>query len=331
MTAKAKAGITVVISALALGVASPMAAHDLPPASLSAEARARLAELAAQSGKPRPATMPATMDARRAAADAIQREIGERMEARYGVTVEETMIAGVPVRIFTPPRPGTGAPTLMNLHGGGFVLDSGSLTENIPVAALTGYRVVAVLYRLSPEHRFPAAVDDALAVYRALTKQIPAHRIGLYGTSAGAILAPQLIARLRSEKLPLPGALGIFSGSGDFADRGDSATIFGEALPEAAIRAYAGPGDLADPMLSPARGRLDGWPPTLCITSSRDYLLSATANFCRKLDAAGGSARLTLFDGLPHAFWAYIEAPESDDAFATMARFLTAQLGELKR
>ena len=62
----------------------------------------------------------------------------------------------------------------MNLHGGGFATDSGSLTENIPIAALTGMEVIAVLYRLAPEHPYPAAVDDALAVYRASKSAIAA-------------------------------------------------------------------------------------------------------------------------------------------------------------
>jgi len=210
----------------------------------------------------------------------------------------------------------------MNLHGGGFVMDAGSITENVPVAALTGYRVVAVRYRLVPEHPFPAAVDDALAVYRALLAQRPARRLGVYGTSAGAVLGPELMMRLRTEKLPMPAALGVFSGSGDLSEAGDSQTLFGDPSLAGLVKLYVGDHPVTDPLVSPMRSRLNEWPATLCLSSTRDMLLSSTANLCRKLQEDGSPAELVLFDGLPHAYWSTIEAPESDAAFARMAEFL---------
>ncbi len=247
--------------------------------------------------------------------------------ARYRVTVKDRTIAGVPVRVFTPAGTPPSGAVLLNLHGGGFVVDSGSLTENIPIAALTGMTVVAVRYRLAPEHRFPAGVDDATAVYRALLAEQPKRRIGVYGTSAGAILAAELVARLRRDRVPPPAALGFFSGSADLTQGGDTMALFLSANAGSGVSAlYAGGHDVADPAISPARGALAGWPPTLCLSSTRDFLLSATAGFCRTLDAAGADARLIVFDGLPHAFWSYIEAPESDAAFAVMARFLRRHL-----
>ncbi|QNA85387.1 alpha/beta hydrolase [Sphingomonas sp. So64.6b] len=312
------------ISTLLWLAAQAMAAP--PPDILSAEAKAGLAIDAA-----RPQTA-RTMAERRAAAEAIQQDIGQRQMRRYGVTMTDGVVAGVPVRIFTPRTMRRGAPVLMNLHGGGFMVDSGSITENVPVAALTGYKVVAARYRLMPETTFPAALDDALAVYRDLVRTHPTRRIGVYGTSAGAVLTAQLAARLKHDRLPLPGALGIFSGSGDLSRPGDSVSLF---LDPTALRdlaqAYAAKRELTDPALSPARTSLAGWPPTLCVASSRDYLLSATADLCRKLDEDGSPARFVMFDGLPHAFWSYIEAPESDAAFATMARFLKTALEREKR
>lgn len=289
-----------------------------PPTSLSPQARAGLA---ADAARP-PAPM--SPQAQRDRADAIQQDIGKRQMARYRVTMRDDTIAGVPVRIFTPEGGGRddGA-ILLNLHGGGFTVDSGSITENVPIAALTGRRVIAVRYRLIPEHPFPAAVDDALAVYRALLATRPGVRIELYGTSAGAILAAELVARLRAEHLPQPVALGFFSGSADLLEPGDSVTLFAVPGPvEALVKTYSGQTAPTSPAVSPARGDLKGWPPTLCVSSTRDFLLSATADFCRKLDTAGDDARMIVFDGLPHAFWSYIEAPESDAAFAGMARFL---------
>lgn len=306
---------------LATGTAGAQEVKAPWPDSLSREAKAGLAvEMARPPAPPTP-------EGQRARIDAIQQEVGARRLARYRVTMREETIAGVPVRIFTPPvgaRPGA---MLINLHGGGFVTDAGSITENVAIAALTGYRVIAVRYRLAPEHPFPAALDDALAVYRALSVQAPYARIGLYGTSAGAVLSAELVARLRAAHLPQPAALGFFSGTADFSRTGDSVALFADpAALAATLGAYLGRTDPASPALSPGKGDLSGWPPTLCVASSRDFLLSATADFCRRLDAARNDARLLVYDGLPHAFWAYIDAPESDEAMAAMARFLSAQL-----
>ena len=309
-------------------VAAPASAQQVKApwsATLSEQARAGLA--ANDARPPEPAGMPE----RRARAEAIQREIGLPRLKRYGVTMTDGEIAGVPVRIFSPRGERANAPLLLNLHGGGFIVDSGSITENAAVAGLTGYRVVAVRYRLSPEHPFPAALEDSLAVYRALLQQRPASRIGLYGTSAGAILSAQLIARLRAERLPQPGAHGFFTGTADLATMGDSVTLFADPAAAAmVVKLYAGPRDPADPTLSPARGDLKDWPATLCLTSGRDFLLSGTIDFCRALGDAGVDARLVAFDGLPHAFWSYIDAPETDAAFATVARFLKGRLEKAK-
>ncbi|MFT3754541.1 MAG: alpha/beta hydrolase fold domain-containing protein [Pseudoxanthomonas sp.] len=293
------------------------------PTGLSPQAVAALKANAA-----RPPAKSSAMADRRAWSEAVQQEIGQPRLKRYAVTLRERRIAGVPVREFTTAATPADAPILLNLHGGGFLVDAGSITENVPVAGLTGYRVVAVRYRLSPEHGFPDAVEDALAVWRALRAEHPHARMGLYGTSAGAILSAQLIARLRSEGEPLPVALGFFSGSADLATSGDSMALFGDPAGATMLtRMYLRLHDIDDPLASPARGDLSNWPPTLCLASSRDILLSATTEFCRRLDMAGVPSRLLVHDGLPHAFWAYIDAPETDEAFAAMARFFSAQLG----
>ena len=82
---------------------------------------------------------------------------------------------------------------------------------------------MAVLYRLAPEHPFPAGVDDAVAVYKELLKTYKPSHIVIYGTSAGAIMTGEVAVKLKQLGLPMPAALGIFSGIGDFARPGDSA------------------------------------------------------------------------------------------------------------
>ena len=250
--------------------------------------------------------------------------------------VEEKM-AGVPVRIVTP----DGMPdanrnkVLMNLHGGGFNSDSGSYTESIPIAGYSKIKVVAVIYRLAPEHAFPAAVDDSVAVYKELLKTYQPRHIVIYGTSAGAVLTAEVAARLKQLALPLPAALGIFSGLGDFARHGDSEAIFrlrglsghlDPPLPETRDREYLAGTDPRDPVLSPIFSDLHGLPPTLFITSGRDLLLSGTANLHRAYLNAGVDARLVVFDALPHAFWYDSTLPEAIEANHRMADFFVQQL-----
>jgi len=253
--------------------------------------------------------------------------------------IVEDKIAGVPVHIVTP----DGMPEankdkiLLNLHGGGFNSDSGSYTESIPIASYTKIKVVAVLYRLAPEFPFPAAVDDSVAVYKELLKTYKPDHIVIYGTSAGAILTAEVASKLKQLQLPLPAALGIFSGMGDFARNGDSVAMY--ALrglsghldppdPNEHDSAYAGTTDLKDPVLSPIYSDLHGLPPTLFVTSGRDLLLSGTINLHRAYLNAGVDARLVVFDALPHAFWYSPLLPEGIEANHTMADFFVKQLGK---
>lgn len=254
-------------------------------------------------------------------------------------TIVEDKIAGVPVRIVTPENmPAKNSDKiLLNLHGGGFNSDSGSYTESIPIASYSGIKVVAVLYRLSPEVKFPAAVDDSIAVYKELLKTYKPQHIVIYGTSAGAILTAEVAAKIRELDLPMPAALGVFSGMGDFARAGDSIAIY-------ALRGFSGhldppdpkPHDLSyvgstapkDPTLSPIYSDLHGLPPTLFVTSERDLLLSGTVNLHRAYLNAGVDAHLVVYDALPHAFWYDPRLPEAIEANHIMASFFVKHLAD---
>jgi monoterpene epsilon-lactone hydrolase len=251
--------------------------------------------------------------------------------------IVEDKVAGVPVRIVTP----EGLPdankdkVLLDLHGGGFNSDSGSYTESIPIASYTKIKVVAVLYRLAPESPFPAAVDDSVAVYKELLKTYKPDHIVIYGTSAGAILTAEVAVKLKQLGLPLPAALGIFSGMGDFARSGDSIAMYalrglsGHLDPPETGRhddAYVGSTDPKDPVLSPIYADLHGLPPTLFITSGRDLLLSGTVNLQRAYLHAGVDTQLVVFDALPHAFWYSPLLPEGIEANHIMADFFLKEL-----
>lgn len=300
----------------------------LPP-DLSPQARASLARPVSD------ALRTPTLEERRHGTDLWQARAGAASQAAYPVNLVSGTIAGVPVRIITPRSGMKPDCVLINLHGGGFNSDSGSLTETIPIANLTKMKVVAVLYRLAPEHPFPAAVDDAVAVYRALLKTYQPAHIGIYGTSAGAILTGEVAVELKKLGLPEPGALGIFSGMGDFSREGDSWSMYaldglsGHLDPPGSgphDAFYVGRTDPRDPVLSPVFADLRGLPPALFISSERDLLLSGTTILDRAFLRASDQTQLIVFEGLPHAFWNDVSLPESREAYGYMADWFVSHL-----
>jgi len=303
------------------------------PQTISTEAQRSLAQPVPDQGPP------VSLAQRRAGTDAYTARARVEWTKICPNTIEETKISGVPVRIVTPANltDANKDKVLINLHGGGFNSDSGSYTESIPIAYYTKMKVVAVLYRLAPESPFPAAVDDSIAVYREMLKTYKPEHIVIYGTSAGAILTAEVAARLKQIKAPMPAALGIFSGMGDFARDGDSIAMYAlrglsghldPPLPEPHDPFYVGTADPKDPVLSPIYGDLHGLPPTLFITSTRDLLLSGTVNLHRAYLEAGVDAQLVVFDALTHAFWYDPRLPESIEANHLMAEFFVKHLGQ---
>ena len=292
---------------------------------VSPAARAALAPLLAMIAQPQPEM---SLAQQRAFADAMMSAVAQARAGRYAVTVEPDVLGGVPIHMVTrngtPPDPA--GPMLLNFHGGGFTVDSGSIVESVPIADITGIPVASVLYRLAPEAPYPAAVDDALAAYRAAITTRRHDQVAIFGTSAGAVLCGQLLARLKSDGLPLPAGAGLFSGSGDMALASDIEGYLPPLLPNKAltevVAPYVGAADRHDPLMSPIYGPLNGLPPTLLMSSTRDILLSQTVRFHLALRAAGNKADLFVYEGMPHAFWAFADCPETDAAFAEQARFL---------
>jgi epsilon-lactone hydrolase len=176
------------------------------PLTISPEAQKWLASLTQNKSGPE------TLAERRARTDIWRAQDSAEARKIYPVNVAETSIAGVRTDIITPlaTPEGNRSRVLINLHGGGFNSDSGSLIEGVPISNLAKIKVVSVYYRLAPENPFPAAVDDVVAVYRELLKNYKPRNIGIFGTSAGAILSCEVAVRLKQLGLPLPGALGVF-------------------------------------------------------------------------------------------------------------------------
>jgi epsilon-lactone hydrolase len=293
----------------------------------------------------------------RAGADDFYRPIVERSKALYPVDIEEQIIGGVGTQIVTP-KSGVSADNctrvLINLHGGGFVLGAGlgGLAESIPVSGLGRFKVISVDYRQAPEHSFPAASEDVASVFTELLKQYPAKNIGIYGCSAGGILSAMTAAWLQKKNSPAPGAIGIFSAGalGSFdGPPGDPNTWGGDSrftapplvgqVPSplrgvqlgamSGAMNYTGGADPNDPLVSPGLSPeiLARFPPTLLITGTRSYDMSAAVQTHRELTKAGAEARLHLWDGLGHGFLLYADLPESKEAYAVITSFFDSSLG----
>lgn len=298
---------------------------------VSAEAKARFAVHLSESAAPVDLA-----EARPFFAAYNQRLLGKALE-KYPVEISETSVAGVKIYDVAPIGGASSASVLLCLHGGAFMWGegAGALLEAVPIAAVSGMRVIAADYRLAPEHVYPAAVDDAVAVYRWLIAQVDPGRIGIYGCSAGAVLTTQMFARLLHDGISPPGAIGLFHGApvpfaGDAAlaqqlfdpRAGSGAAPKLEALP------YFAGANLSDPLVLAADhpGLLAQFPPSLLISATRDFAASAVSVMHRRLLAAGVEASFVLFDGLWHAHHMDVDLPESVETYAIIAEFFRKRL-----
>lgn len=304
----------------------------------SPEARAFFPKMLAEGSKAPPITAP--IEQNRAFYDRMNSDRVARMEKMYPVKAHSETIAGVSADVVLPAQ-GVAKENehrvLINLHGGAFLwgAHSGGLVEAIPIASMGRIKVITVDYRQGPEHTFPAASDDVEAVYRALLKQYKPEEIGIYGCSAGGILTAEATARLITDKLPVPGAIGTFCGSLLDVD-GDSSYIGpllnGQGIPEHRLMLSdlpyfhgANPHDpLVQPGLSPTL--LTKFPPTLLITGTRDGVLSSVLASQQLLDKAGVQTELHVWEGMWHSFFSDPELPESQDAYRVMVRFFLKHL-----
>lgn len=217
---------------------------------------------------------------------------------------------------------------MLYLHGGGFVIGSVEVQTSMPagLALATGCEVVAVEYRLAPEHPCPAATDDAVAAHEALRAE-GAPIVALAGDSAGASLGVLTAVALRDRGLPLPGALLCFSPWTDLAGRSTRAcepefhdAVLPSAFLEMAAAAYLAGRPPDDPAANPAAAELHGLPPTQVHVGGDELLLEDSVALARALAVAGVEAALHVWPGMIHVFPAYPTlAPERDRALGEAA------------
>jgi monoterpene epsilon-lactone hydrolase len=262
------------------------------------------------------------------------------LRQRLGVRVEPTVIGGVKAYIVTPesiPEANRNR-LLFHLHGGGYVLFPGEsgTREAILMAGYAGMKVISVDYRMPPDFPYPAAIDDAITVWREVIKTTSSKNIAIFGTSTGGGMTLAVVLRAEKEGLPLPAATAPGTPWSDLTKTGDT-YLTNEMLDNVlvsddgwlgdAAKLYASGHDPKDPMLSPVYGDFRGFPPTILTSGTRDLFLSNTVRVHRKMRAAGVDAELQVFEGQSHAqYQADPSAPETKEYFAEVTRFFDQHL-----
>uniref|UniRef100_A0A383VRR2 Alpha/beta hydrolase fold-3 domain-containing protein n=1 Tax=Tetradesmus obliquus TaxID=3088 RepID=A0A383VRR2_TETOB len=288
----------------------------------------------------------------RAYFDARTKPAGTAAADAFLQSTEEATLAGVPCVYATPKghisssNPAS-RQLLLYLHGGAYSLGSCKASAwqvAAPVAHAAGLKVLCVDYRLAPEHPFPAALDDALAVYKYLLTEegYDSHNIVMLGDSAGGGLVMALLQLLNKlpdehDNLEMPAAVVLYSPWVDLLPHaGDSTvTLTGvdpmlraptdlDSPAPAALAYVAGNASmLSDPLVSPLYGVYDDAPfsPTLLQVGLRDILISSNVMLYRKMRAAGQHVIFSPFEAMWHVFQAFWNIPEAQVANEEAAEF----------
>jgi acetyl esterase/lipase len=219
--------------------------------------------------------------------------------------------------------------TLLYLHGGGYV--ACSVVTHRPITAgfaQHGFRVFAPEYRMAPEHLFPAAVEDAVAVYRGLLEQ-GISKIVVSGDSAGGGLALAMLLSLRDAEVRLPAGVVLFSPWTDLAATGESlrtnddrcALFRGAKIGPGALY-YLGTADPKNPLASPLYGDLKGLPPILIHVGENEVLLDDSRRLVDRARAAGVEVEIKIWPVVPHDWQLVPAMPEAKQSMREAAEFL---------
>jgi monoterpene epsilon-lactone hydrolase len=224
------------------------------------------------------------------------------------------------------------------LHGGAFIIGSPNLYRHLTwrIASATRSRLLAVDYRLAPEHPFPAALEDAFTAYRWLvTSGADPRRIAVMGDSAGGGLVFSLMLRLRDEGYPLPGAAVALSPWTDLALTGASLRVnatFDPMLsaddPPLFVNDYLAGADPRAPYVSPLYGDPVGLPPTFIQVGSDEVLRDDAVRMADRMRAAGCQVELEIWPRMPHVWHVFVPLiPEARRAIERVGAFVREKTG----
>lgn len=253
----------------------------------------------------------ALLDAEPAEARAAFEEMMSQAPAAPDVKGEPVTVGGVPALRLTTSE-SEPSRTLIYLHGGAYVIGSSRAYQGLAsdLARAAGVTGLSLDYRLAPEHPFPAAVDDAVAAYKALLDEgrAPAS-IGVAGDSAGGGLAVAFLVAARRAGLPMPGAALLISPWVDLACTAE--TYVSKLAEDPALRRegllamagrYLGKTPASEPLASPVHADLAGLPPMLIQVGSAEVLLDDSVRLAGRAGAAGVFTRLEIWPNMPHVW-----------------------------
>jgi epsilon-lactone hydrolase len=248
-----------------------------------------------------------------------------------GTRTESLDAGGVGAVRITVPRARDDA-CVLHFHGGGYVIGTAPLYRDFTwrIGAAARASVLYFDYRLAPEHPFPAALDDAVMVYRWLAARVDPRRIAFVGDSAGGGLMLGTLYRLRDEGLPLPAAAVAISPWTDLALTGPSLRSNAKADPmmdvtriPAIADCYLAGADARQPYASPLYGDGSGLPPTLIQVGSDEILRDDSVRMAERLRATGCDAEIEIWPRMPHAWHLYARIlPEGREAIERAGRFV---------
>ena len=256
-----------------------------------------------------------------------------------GVEVSTTTIGSLAAEWLVPSAT-VGRGVVLYLHGGGYRI--GSIAGYRPLlsqfAAAFGMRLLAIDYRLAPEHPFPAAVDDALAAYRwLLDHDTPASAIAVMGDSAGGGLAAACILAIKRARLAQPGAVVCLSPFADLTLAADSYRRNAATDPywnltsaQQAVTDYLGGARPREPLASPVFGAFARTAPMLIHAAAGETLADDAVHLASAVHRANGQVRCELWPGLTHVWHAmYPHVPEAREAVDAVATFLHEHLDDV--
>ena len=270
--------------------------------------------------------------------DGLDRDRIKALRERFPVDVRTEIQGGVHVRWISKSGAKSTEDLLVHIHGGAYVAGAGEsgIGEAILMTHHSGLPVVSIDYRMPPEHPFPTAVEDCVAVWSSLVQSRNPETMAFFGTSTGGALVLSTVIHSRDLGLPLPAAVAASTPWSDLTETGDSyftnrfidcAVPFYDGLLAAAAQIYAGPDNCRHPLASPVYANVTGLPPTVLITGTRDLFLSCTVRMHRALRQAGVLADLHVFEGISHGqLIGLCDSEESREAFGEVTRFFKAHM-----
>ncbi len=280
-----------------------------------------------------------TVDAQKVNVQALRRRwhlLARLLLTASGVRVERDEVHGLEAEWLVP-KQAPEAKLLLYLHGGAYVMGGGATHRQFVsyLARAAGVRALLPEYRLAPEHPFPAAVDDAVGLYRALLADgYAAEDIVVAGDSAGGGLTLAMLLALRDGDDPLPAAACLLSPWLDLAATGETMSTHAQQDPwfkaedmSFVSSYYCAEHQLRNPLVSPVYGDLSGLPPVYIQVGADEILLSDSTRAAEKIKAAGGQVDLEVWSGMWHVFQVFVrQMPESRAAIAKLGAYIRKAL-----